>query len=144
MTSVLIDTSVLIKWFHAAGESELVESRLIRDAHVRGDVNAHVLDLAFYEVGNVLVRSLRWDAADVARQLDDLLTIVGTPLAMSSPMRADAADLAQEYSLSFYDASWAATAAALRVPLISADRRLLAADLAESAASFSSRLQLDR
>ena len=48
MTRLLIDTSVLIKWFHEDGESELLEARALRDAHVRGELDAHVLDLAVY------------------------------------------------------------------------------------------------
>ena len=63
---LLIDTSVLIKWFHEAGESELAAARAIRNAHVRGEIDAHVLDLAIYEVGNVLARALKWTAHDVA------------------------------------------------------------------------------
>jgi predicted nucleic acid-binding protein len=46
------------------------------------------------------------------------------------------------HELSFFDASWAATAAALRVPLVSADRRLIAARLAETPAAVTSRLNL--
>ena len=39
----------------------------------------------------------------------------------------------------FYDASWAAAAGEMGMPLISADRQLLAADLAESATEITSR-----
>jgi predicted nucleic acid-binding protein len=53
-----------------------------------------------------------------------------------------AALLAEGHALSFYDASWVAAAAALEIPLISADRRLLAAGLAQSATEMSSRLGL--
>ena len=142
MTRLLIDTSVLIKWFHGAGETELGAARAIRDAHIRGDLDAHVLDLAIYEVGNVLARALKWTAADVGDQLDDLLTIVGPPIAMMPGWLRDAAVLAETHTLSFYDASWAATAAALSVPLVSADRRLLAAGLAETPSAVTSRLNL--
>lgn len=144
MTRLLVDTSVLIKWFHEAGESEFAEARAIRDAHVRGDLDAHVLDLALYEVGNVLVRALRWTAGDAADQLDDLLAIVGPPLVMTRDWLRSATVVAQAHSLSFYDACWAATAAAFGVPLISADRQLLAAGLAESPAQVATRLKLAR
>lgn len=142
MTRLLIDTSVLIKWFHEAGESEVAEARALRDAHVRGDLDAHVLDLAVYEVGNVLVRALRWAASDVADQLDDVLTITGPPMVMTQGWLRDAAALAEQNTLSFYDASWAATAAALGIPLVSADRRLLAAGLAETPSDIAARLKL--
>lgn len=142
MTSLLVDTSVLIKWFHSEGESELAEARAIRDSHVHGDLDAHVLDLAIYEVGNVLARALKWGADDVADQLDDLLAIVGSPLVMPQDWLHNAARLADTHTLSFYDASWAAAAVALKIPLVSADRRLLAAGLAETASEVVERLRL--
>ena len=142
MTRLLIDTSVLIKWFHGSGENELAEARAIRNAHLRGDLDAHVLDLAIYEVGNVLARALTWTATDIGDQLDDLLKIVGAPITMTQSWLRDAAVLAQTHTLSFYDASWAATAAALRIPLVSADRRLLAAGLAVTPSAVASRLNL--
>ncbi|MGH8859958.1 MAG: type II toxin-antitoxin system VapC family toxin [Jatrophihabitantaceae bacterium] len=142
MTRLLVDTSVLIKWFHEAGESELPESRAIRDAHIRGDVNAHALDLAIYELGNVLTSALRWAHAGVGDQLDDLLAIIGTPLTMAQDWLRDAAELAETHTLSFYDASWAATAAALGLSLVSADRHLLAAGLAETPSAVTARLKL--
>lgn len=142
MTRVLIDTSVLIKWFHDEGESEFAEARAIRDAHIRGDLDAHVLDLAIYEVGNVLTRALTWPASDVGDQLDDLLTIVGSPIVMAPGWLRDAATLAETHALSFYDASWAAAAAALGIRLVSADRRLLTAGLAETPSAVVSRFNL--
>ena len=144
MTHLLVDTSVLIKWFHADGEGELAQARAVRAAHVAGELDAHVLDLAIYEVGNVLARALRWDAADVADQLDDLRAVLGPPLVMDAGWLRHAARLAQEHALSFYDASWAATAAELGMPLISADRRLLDAGLAESPSQVATRLMLVR
>ncbi len=142
MTDVLVDTSVLIKWFHAEGESELEAARALRAAHVDGVVDAHMLDLAFYEVGNVLTSALRWPAVAVADQLDDLLAILGPPLVMTSVWLRRAATLAHRHALSFYDASWAAAAAELRIPLVSADRQLLLAAVAESPSEIVRRLQL--
>jgi predicted nucleic acid-binding protein len=142
MTDLLIDTSVLIKWFHASGESELEEARLLRAAHLRGTVDVHVLDLGLYEVGNVLLRALRWDPTDVADQLDDLLTIVGTPIVSTPEWLRRAAALSSSHKLTFYDAAWAAAAQSLDIPLVSADRQLLTAGLAESATSAVDRLDL--
>ena len=130
MTAVLVDTSVLIKWFHSEGESEVVEARALRAAHVTGEISVHILDLAMYEVGNVLLRALRWPADDVADQLDDLVTVCGTPLVMQHDWLHDAATLAAEHGLTFYDAAWAASARGLAIQLVSADRALVAAGLA--------------
>lgn len=142
MTRLLIDTSVLIKWFHSQGEAELAEARSLRAAHLAGDVTAHLLDLAVYEVGNVLLRALRWDPQDVADQLDDLLVVFGTPLVMTAQWCRDATQMAHDHRLSFYDAAWAASAGALGIPLVSADRQLLSAGLAETATDAVRRLGL--
>ncbi|MFD4421668.1 type II toxin-antitoxin system VapC family toxin [Agromyces sp. NPDC058484] len=142
MTHLLVDTSVLIKWFHSEGEGELVESRTLRRAHLSGVVDAHMLDLAAYEVGNVLVRALHWEPSEVADQLDDLNTILGPPLVMSVDWLRHAAALAHRHGLTFYDACWAATADKLNMPLISADRQLLASGLAESPSNAVARLRL--
>ena len=142
MTRLLVDTSVVIKWFHVEGEAEVLESRAIRAAHLREDLQAHVIELAFYEVGNVLIRALQWAADDVADQLHDLEANVGPPLVLTLPMLRDAALIAGQHPLSFYDASWAAAAVALETTLVSADRRLLDEGLAESPSAVVRRMAL--
>lgn len=142
MTHLLIDTSVLIKWFHSDGEGELSEARALRGAHVSGELDAHMLDLAAYEVGNVLIGSLRWEPEETVGQLDDLNTILGPPLLMAADWFRQAAVLAHSHGLSFYDASWAAAASELSMSLVSADRQLLAAGLAESPTDAVARLKL--
>ena len=140
--ALLIDSSVLIKWFHSTGEGELSASRALRSAHLAGLVDAYMLDLGLYEIGNVLLRSLHWSAADLADQLDDLRAICGTPLPTSAAWLRDAAELAELHSLTFYDAAWAAVARGLRVPLVSADRQLVDSGLAESPTAVAARLRL--
>lgn len=142
MTHLLIDTSVLIKWFHAAGETELAESRALRAAHISGLVEAHMLDLGIYEIGNVLGRTLRWQPDDVADQIEDLQAILGAPILMTRAWLRRAAHLADRHSLTFYDACWAAAAEQLKATLVSSDRQLVAAGLAESPTSTVARLRL--
>jgi predicted nucleic acid-binding protein len=142
VTTLLVDTSVLIKWFHREGESELVEARSIRDATRRAEIETRVIDLALYEMGNVLLRSLHWKASDVADQLDDLIVICGSPLAMAAPWFREAATIGKTHGLTFYDACWASAAHGLGVSLVSADSKLLDAGLAESPAATAKRLRL--
>ena len=105
-------------------------------------LDAHILDLALYEVGNVLVRSLGWQVDEVSDQLDDLLAIFGSPLRSGPEWLRAAAELATAHRLTFYDAAWVAAARGLGIPLVSADRQLLAAGLAESATAAAQRLGL--
>ncbi len=142
MTALLVDTSILLKWFHEQGEAQVQESRTLLASHVAGELNALILDLAIYEIGNVLLRSLHWDSTAVADQLDDLEVIIGPAIAMTSEWFGHAAHLANAHGLSFYDASWAAAAQKLDVVLVSADKKLISSGLAESPADTVKRLRL--
>lgn len=144
MTTLLVDTSVLVKWFHSEGESDLAEARSIREATQVGEVQARVIDLALYEMGNVLLRALGWSGSDIADQLEDLVVICGPPLAMAAEWLRQAAELGERHRLSFYDAAWAAAAEGLGISLVSVDSQLLATGLAESPAALVQRLRLRR
>ena len=142
MTTLLVDTSCLVKWFHCEGEAGVAEARAIREANRTGEIEARVIDLALYEVGNILLNVLRWVASDVAQQLDYLVVSCGPALVMEPGWLREAAHLGEARRLSFYDAAWAAAAQAMGVSLVSADAKLLAAGLAESPSEVVERLRL--
>jgi len=144
LTTLLVDSSVLIKWFHREGESEVPEARAILNAHLREEIEARIIELGLYEVANVLLTSLHWKARDVSDQLQDLISVCGVPLFVPMPWLQDAARLSEASQVTFYDAAWAAAARALRVALVSSDRRLQRARLAESPTEFVRRLRLRR
>jgi predicted nucleic acid-binding protein len=129
---LLADTSVVLKWVHEDGESDVPAARRLLTAHRSGTARVLVLDLAAYEFGNVLLRALRQPARVVTDQLELLRRLCGPFVHPAPSWHADAALLGEEHSLTFYDASWAAAARALGCPLVSADRRLLSAGLAIS------------
>ncbi len=142
MTSLLIDTSVLIKWFHSDGESEVAASRSLLDAAQVGEIQAHVIDLGYYEIGNILLRSLGWSGSQVADQLMDLVLVCGAPLNVTMGWLHEAAELGERFGLTYYDAAWGAVARSLAIPLVSADKQLLATGLAESPTNVAQRLGL--
>jgi len=133
---LIADSSVLVKWFHTVGEDEVAAAEAVLRAHRAGQVNVKILDLVIYELGNILLRSLRWPAKEVADQLEDLLVMCGPVLMLEPAWRRDAAELAQLHRLTFYDAAFAAAARGLGVTLVSADRQLLASGLAQSATAW--------
>lgn len=140
--TVVVDTSVAIKWFHDAGEAEVTEARAVLDAHVRGTITVGLLDLGLYELGNVLSRSLRWPGDRITDQIDDVITICGPVLQLEDPAWRVAANLAATHGLTFYDAAWVAAARQTGAPLVTADAQLLASGLGESATSIADRLGL--
>lgn len=60
MTDVVCDASVVLNWFHAEGERDGEDARRLLAAHRSASITAWVLDLMLYELGNVLLRALRW------------------------------------------------------------------------------------
>jgi predicted nucleic acid-binding protein len=139
VTDVVCDASVVLKWFHDEGEAEVEDARRLLAGHRSGSIVAWVLDLTFYELGNVLLRALRWPAADVGDQLDDLRAICSVVAAGAVEQRL-AALIAEEHTLTFYDAIYAAVARSRGAVLATADQALLAADIGESPATIANRL----
>ena len=138
--TLLVDTSVVVKWFHSDGEAEVEQARFLLQAHRAGAERLLVLDLGAYELGNVLLRPLRMPAPVVVEALTLLRTLCG-PLVHPRPSwQHAAAELAEQHRLTFYDASWAAAAQALQCPLVSADRLLLVAGLAVTASAAAAQL----
>ncbi|MHB8470313.1 MAG: type II toxin-antitoxin system VapC family toxin [Gaiellaceae bacterium] len=139
MTDVVCDASVVLKWFHDEGEPGAEDARRLLAAHRSASITAWVLDLTFYELGNVLLRALRWPAPDVGDQLDDLRAICSV-LALSPSEQRLAAGLAEQHTLTYYDAAYAAAARSRGSVLATADKALLAAGVGESPAAIAARL----
>jgi predicted nucleic acid-binding protein len=136
VTEALCDASVVVKWFHSSGESELAAARTILDAHVDGLLSALLLDLTMYELGNVAVRALGLTSERAAALLDRLELICERPLALSPAARHEAVELAQAEALTFYDAAYWAVARRRGVELVTADGALLSAGAGCSPTDF--------
>ena len=139
VTDVVCDASVVLTWFHDEGEHEVEEVRSLLAAHRSGRLTAWILDLTLYELGNFLLRTLRWPAAEAAAQLDDVRSICGVLNPAAGELRL-AAQLAETHTLTFYDALYAAAARQRGAALATSDRALLAAGVGETAGTIAVRL----
>jgi len=121
---LVVDTSVLIKWFKTRGEDLLREARsLLKEVESR-PLDVHVPALFLYEVGNILLLKTDLDPpalSDALERLESLPFIVAPP---ATPLLKRAARLGRDLGLTFYDASFLALAVELDCPYITADRRL--------------------
>ena len=81
------------------------------------------------ECASGLVKAVRRRRLDAARALDDLLDLLDLPVErLESPAAEfEALVLAVEYGISAYDAVYVALAAEERLPLVTADARLVRA-----------------
>lgn len=121
---IVIDTSVLIKWFKTRDEDLLKEARALLEEVETHPLEVHVPALLLYEVGNILLLKTRLGPAaldDAIERLETLPFIVAPP---ATPLLKRAMRLGRELTLTFYDASFLALAVELDCPYITADRRL--------------------
>lgn len=137
---VVSDASVALKWFHAAGEEEVAESRALVAAHQARAVALLVLDLTAYEVGNALMRGrAKASAVQVATVLAALEEICPAVRPDADELRL-ASELAERHELTVYDAAYAAVAESRGATLATLDRALLKADLGSRPSGLSQQL----
>lgn len=120
---IVVDTSVLIKWFKTRGEELWEEAKRLLEEIEGQRVQVHVPALLLYEVGNILLFKTRLGVAaldEAIERLEGLPFVVAPPAA---PLLKRAARLGREFSLTFYDASFLALAVELRCPCVTADRQ---------------------
>lgn len=121
---IVVDSSVLIKWFKTRNEDLLAEARdLLHEVETR-PLEVHVPALLLYEVGNILLlkTGLGPTALDEAiHHLEALPFSVAPP---ATPLLRRAARLGRDLNVTFYDASFLALAVELDCAFITADRRL--------------------
>jgi predicted nucleic acid-binding protein len=137
---VVSDASVALKWFHAAGEEEVAESRALVAAHQARAVALLVLDLTAYEVGNALMRGrAKASAVQVATVLAALEEICPAVRPDADELRL-ASELAERHELTVYDAAYAAVAESREATLATLDRALLKAGLGSRPSALSQQL----
>ena len=122
---IVVDTSVLIKWFKTRDEELLREAGQLLEEVERLSVEKHVPALLLYEVGNILLLKTRLGLAalnDTVERLEALPFVVAPP---ATPLLKRALRLGRELSISFYDASFLALAVELDCPFVTADQRLV-------------------
>jgi predicted nucleic acid-binding protein len=120
---LVVDTSVLIKWFKTRDEDLLKEARALLEEVETRPIETHVPALLLYEVGHILLLKTRLGLAgldDVIDHLETLPFIVAPP---ATPLLKRATRLGRELGLTFYDASFLALAVELDCPYVTADRR---------------------
>ncbi len=141
---VVNDANVALKWFHAEGEEEVEPARALLARQRDRTVTMHVLDLTAYELGNALLRGrLRVEAERVATVLEALSEVCGV-IAPGTDDLHEAATLASEHDLTFYDAVYAAVARRRGAHLATLDRELLQAGLGRRPSDLVSELPATR
>ncbi len=120
---VVLDASAIAKWYLKEEESE--EMKALRMKIVAGEVEAHVPDLAFVELANVLRYAKGSSVAVVANGIRAAM-FLGMTVHRFEELFEKAVEIAFAKDLTIYDAIYAALAELKDAALVTYDRELLA------------------
>lgn len=121
MRTLVLDASVVLKWFAPAGEPGSAPARALRREYAAGRLRVLAPSLLSLEILNVADRRWRWDEPallELAGALEDL----GFDLVDPAP---ELVAVWAARGLTAYDAAYVAVAEERRVPLVSDDRTIL-------------------
>jgi predicted nucleic acid-binding protein len=126
---VVADANVALKWFHTENEQEVEEACALLTAHRDRRIILYVLDLTFYELGNALLRGRPGyegeRTAGVIEALAEMCSVIApTPKDLNQACR-----LAEQHSITLYDAAYAAVAKRHDAFLATLDDQLLTSGL---------------
>ena len=124
MRKLVVDSSVVIKWFVPEPLSN--EARRVLDDYQTGAVRVLAPDLIIAEVGNIVwkKRSFQGLADDDARAVLDQFLRLTLTLTPTQELLDDAYGLAVAYGRSVYDAFYLALSIRESCPFVTADERL--------------------
>lgn len=123
MTSVVLDTSVIIKWFKSDNEPGLAEAHALKVGFQQGIFQVHAPDLLLYEFGNALRFHAKLSPAAAKAKIGALWSTGLQIELLSSDTAGEAMALAYEYDVTFYDSCFLALAKHRQCDFITADKR---------------------
>lgn len=124
VSSVLLDSSVVIKWFRKS-EIWREEAVLLRREYLEGRLSIYVPDLLVLEIANVLRYKKDLSRAQVQEAVRSLYELKITILNLSRDLVDKAIAIAYSRDLTMYDAVFVAAARHLNAPFITADEKLI-------------------
>ncbi len=127
MTSLVVDSSVVFKWYRQPGDEDYVPQAVsILERHLHGDIEIHVPDLLFYELGNILRLKESLVSKDALTILRETFALALQIHPIDLPLSEEAFRFAREHDITFYDASFVALSHLLQASFITADKKLFA------------------
>ncbi|MBI3037267.1 type II toxin-antitoxin system VapC family toxin [Candidatus Woesearchaeota archaeon] len=122
MELLVLDTSVVLKWFNEESHSETALK--VRDNFYKGLCGIVVPDLLLYEFSNALRYNPNYTPEDVNKAVESLFELQIDIVVPTIEILKDSANLAMNCDISVYDAVFAALAKSLGAVFVTADEKL--------------------
>ena len=121
--SVVLDTSVVIKWFRQ-GEVLASKALALRDAYLEGQIVVLVPSLLAYELANVLRYKNDLTTVQIEDAVQSLFDMGLEWIPPSATVMRRAVVIARECDTTVYDAAFVALAETLNATFLTADEKL--------------------
>ena len=121
MRELVLDASIVVKWFHSLGESDLEAALSLYDEYQRGDLVVAASTMLPLELLNFAARRLRLPEASLLAFAQDINRL---HIALIQPPLPRIAQWAAQ-GLTAYDASYVALAEDRGTTVVTADRQML-------------------
>jgi predicted nucleic acid-binding protein len=118
-TALVLDASVVVKWF--VPEADSPEALSIRDAHANQQISLFAPDLLVYELANALRHRPSLGGEDLKASLESFFEMDLALIAPTAKSASRGAALAKTFDLTVYDASYLGLAQDLDCRLVTSD-----------------------
>lgn len=119
--ALVLDASVIVKWFSKEGEDDLEKALRIRASHVYGESTIVVPDVLYHEVTNALIHKQALTLEEVILAVEFLFKLSMSTVHMTDELVSASARLARQNGITEYDACYAAVAAKYDCPLVTSN-----------------------
>ena len=123
MREVVIDASVVVKWFIEENNSE--KALLLRDSFIGGNVELYVPPLLYFEVLNALKYSQLFEPNELEEAGESLENYGFNVITIKNEIRNHIINAAINYDLSIYDASYLGLSIGLEMLFCTADEKII-------------------
>ncbi len=121
---VVVDTSIIYKWFAEQEEDHPLSLQLL-EKYLLGKEEIIIPDLLLYELTNAWCTKTELDLMQITNNLNQFETYELPMVTVSFPLLHEASHFARAHKISVYDAVYAVLAENNGCDLITADRRFV-------------------
>ena len=123
MREIVIDASVVVKWYIEENDSD--KALLLRDRFIGGMVELYVPPLLYFEVLNALKYSQLFKPNELEDAGESLENYGFKVITIKDEIRKQMIQIAIKYDLSIYDASYLGLSAGLDMLFCTADEKII-------------------
>jgi predicted nucleic acid-binding protein len=105
-SKVVVDTSILVKWLNQTDEQDIEEADKLMESALEGKIQIFAPELAKYELGNVLLKGKQLTSNEAFISLGTVYSLPITFVSESEELAKDTYNIASDFGVTYYDASF--------------------------------------